>query len=650
MPDAPIRILLVEDNPRDAELTLARLKRDGIQFTSHRVVSRDEFVQAVQAPSYDIILADYVLPGFDGLSAMKIAREICPQIPFIFVSGGLGEEIAIESLKQGATDYVLKQNLERLTPAVTRALADARERAERKRIEEALEKSEERLRLAVQSTQLGTWDLNIPTLELNCNERVFEMLGLPVGTPLDASSLINFVHADDRLALSSTLRSSLSPEAGGRFEHEFRLNSALGDVRWIALRGQVVFEKSSAESPKPVRAVGTALDITQRKQAELELDRARREAEAASRAKDHFLAILSHELRTPLSPVIMTVQLMELDPDLTDEMRKNLNVIRRNAELEARLIDDLLDLTRITRGKLQLNLSTVDVHTLIDGVIEICTSDIRGKRHQLDLDLRATDSIVNADPARLQQVLWNLVKNAVKFTPAGGRITVRSRDAENDRVVVEVSDTGIGIPPESIRKIFTPFEQAEDWITRRYGGLGLGLTIAKALAEKHGGSLGAFSEGNGKGATFVLELPLAHQTVRHDSSQPFTGSNGNSLQILLVEDHKDTAGAMAMLLQRMGYNVAVADSVESALGLSAAQRFDLLISDIGLPDGTGLDIVSRWDGRHRAAPSIALTGFGMDQDVARCRAAGFTEHLTKPVNLTKLEAMIRSMTTKAKVG
>ena len=247
-------------------------------------------------------------------------------------------------------------------------------------------------------------------------------------------------------------------------------------------------------------------DVTERKRAEEELRRAKEAAEEAGRAKDRFLATLSHELRTPLTPVLATIAYVETMPDLPAELREEFASIRRNVELEARLIDDLLDVTRIGQGKLELHREVVDAHAILRAALEVCQGEAEAKGLEVSLALRAKVHHVWADPVRLQQVFWNLIKNAVKFTPAGGRISLRSADAGAGRLAIEVADTGVGIEPEALPRIFDAFEQGGTAVTRRYGGLGLGLAIAKMLVELHGGSLTATSGGRAGGSLFRVEL------------------------------------------------------------------------------------------------------------------------------------------------
>jgi PAS domain S-box-containing protein len=375
-----------------------------------------------------------------------------------------------------------------------------------------------------------------------------------------------------------------------------------------------------------------------------ELVRARAAAVAANEAKDSFIAALSHELRTPLTPVLMTAAALEADESLPPGVRAELALLRRNVDLEARLIDDLLDLTRIVRGKIDLQPDLVDVHAIFNSSLEICRPEIGEKNIHLVQSLEARRWHANADAVRLQQILWNLIRNAVKFTPNDGRITVRSEDHDG-MLRIFITDTGIGIEPDAIDRIFSPFEQADRFITRRFGGLGLGLAISRRLAELHGGTITAHSEGLDRGSTFILTIPLVDRpapAIAHRST-PTAPANGGGrrLSILLVEDHLDTRESMVRLLGRK-HQVRDVQNIELALEAARAEKFDLVISDIGLPDGSGLELMRQLRQRYNLK-GICLSGFGMEDDIKRSVAAGFDHHLTKPIDLRKLEAAIETL-------
>ena len=393
-------------------------------------------------------------------------------------------------------------------------------------------------------------------------------------------------------------------------------------------------------------------DITNRKRAEEELKQAKESAEAASAAKDHFLAMLSHELRTPLTPVLTAATMLGDEPSLSPEVRAWIEMIRRNVELEARLIDDLLDLTRIERGKLELHFETVDAHELLRQAVEICGESIRDKRLEVSMEPGARRHVVRADAARLRQVLWNLINNAVKFTPAGGRLRFGSCDEADGAVRVDVTDSGIGIDPEMMPRLFQAFEQGERAITRRFGGLGLGLTISKALIDAHGGRIGVESAGKDKGATFSVTLwtidaaatpaPAAAAAATPHAPRVPDARQARPRKVLLVEDHADTSKILSRLLSSVGHEVKTAASVAEAIEAAGRERFDLVISDIGLPDGSGLDLMRRL-GESYPVQGIALSGFGMDTDLERSREAGFAEHLTKPINFQQLASVIERL-------
>jgi HAMP domain-containing protein/signal transduction histidine kinase/CheY-like chemotaxis protein len=354
-------------------------------------------------------------------------------------------------------------------------------------------------------------------------------------------------------------------------------------------------------------------------------------------AKDQFLAMLSHELRTPLTPVLASALALENEPELPNDIHESLQMIRRNVELEARLIDDLLDLTRIDRGKVQLNFEVVDAHTLLHNALEICQAEIDRKHLAHSLKLGAQKVHMRADPARLQQIFWNLINNAVKFTPPNGQITITTTNDSGGKLRVEIADTGMGIEPEALPKIFDAFEQGG---RTQLGGLGLGLAISKTLVEAHKGTISAQSAGRNKGSTFTLVFPTcekAEAQIAPVLSPKF--ADRQPMRILLVEDHEDTNRSLTNLLRRRGYHVQSALTFQSALDINAKEQFDVLISDLGLPDGSGIDLIQKL--ASKPPLGIALTGFGMEQDIRKSREVGFQHHLVKPIDLNKLDSLIQ---------
>ena len=441
-----------------------------------------------------------------------------------------------------------------------------------------------------------------------------------------------------------------SIESGEPFDMVFPLKGADGRFRPFLTRVMPVW----GEDGRVSHWFGTNTDISDRLRIEEELREAKDEAEAANRAKTQFLAVLSHELRTPLNPILLAASSMLDRPADPDEIRPTLEMIRQNVNLQARLIDDLLDVMRIVRGKMPLHWGVADCHDLIRHALTICRSEFHGKELDIKLELAAEHRQVNADSARLQQVLWNLFRNATKFTPAGGTITIRTYNEPDpggpeDRIAIEVGDTGIGIEADVLPRIFDPFQQGETTITRKFGGLGLGLAICKGIVDAHGGTLVAESEGKDRGTTFRVVLRTLPEPAIGGLGEPPEGpgepapASRTSLRILVVEDEPATLRLMARLLRGLGHAITTANAVASAYEAFEAGEFDLIVSDIGLPDGTGLELIRRAVALRGHVPAIALTGYGMEEDIVRSREAGFSTHMTKPIDFTKLEAMIRQV-------
>jgi len=452
-----------------------------------------------------------------------------------------------------------------------------------------------------------------------------EVIGKPV------TVLIPSDHVDEEPGILDRIR------RGQRIEHyETVRQRKNGDLIDISLTVSPVKD----DSGRIIGAAKVARDITGRKQAENALKIAREQTEAASSAKDRFLAVLSHELRTPLTPVMMVIAAMDMNPDLAPDIRDDIAMIRRNLELEARLIDDLLDLSRVTAGKLRLSMEMVDVNSAVRHVCETCRPFILEKGIHLHCDSSAHAYHVMADPTRFQQILWNLVKNAAKFTPERGDIYVSVSKTDADRVRVRVRDTGVGIASEVLPKIFDAFEQGDASVTRQFGGMGLGLAISKALAEMHHGTIRAESGGAGAGSTFTVELPaVSTDKDSHTAPTKQDSMNGDVLRVLVVEDHADTARLLSKLLGASGHRVKTAGTAAAALELASKEPFDVIVSDIGLPDKTGYDLM-REIRAHYPMKGIAMSGYGMDEDLHKSREAGFSDHIVKPANVAQLERTI----------
>jgi hypothetical protein len=504
---------------------------------------------------------------------------------------------------------------------------------------------------------MGRWDLDFRSGLAHIDAAEAALLGLPAGTTVcSLDAFLALIHPDDRDAVRNRVTEAVEHH-GGAYAAEFRVVHPDGSERWLVGRGVI---EADAQTGVPVRAIGINYDVTERRRADEALraselqaraseqraEAALREAQAANTAKDQFLAVLSHELRTPLAPVLLVTSMLLRSGLLPEALRDHVATIKRNVELEVKLIDDLLDLTRIARGKLELHLAPVDLAETTRQVVQMVQPDAAARDITVDVSLDALQCQVRGDAARLHQVLWNLLRNAVKFTPAGGRVTVRSRCVE-DVVVVDVRDTGIGIEPHVMPRIFSAFDQGDVAITRQFGGLGLGLAISHALIELHGGTLSAESDGRDRGALFRIMLPrdvTGLVPIEGSVAPPPRADETLGVTVLLVEDHADTARITALLLRQAGYAVHTAASVREAIDiLRSGVRLDLILSDLGLPDGSGIDLLERARtvlGDDALPPAVALSGFGMDHDIARSMGAGFRAHLVKPVTAERLHAAL----------
>lgn len=464
---------------------------------------------------------------------------------------------------------------------------------------------------------------------LYCNPYFAQLLRAPVERMI-GSSVFEFVAPEQEGGLRAVLWEGMSASCEGRpLELRRHDGSAISTIVTAA----------------PLTVGGTSCvlmvltDLTERE--------ALISAEAANRAKDRFLAALSHELRTPLTPVVMVVAAMEIDARLPSDVREDLAMVRRNVELETRLIDDLLDLSRVISGKLRMRAEPISTKSLIQNVLNMVSSDVNQKSLNVRCQWLASRDCVDGDPARLQQLIWNVIKNAVKFSSQRGEIAVRLWNSDDTTLQLEIRDRGVGINPALLTRIFNAFEQAETSSARQPGGLGLGLTISKAIVEMHGGDIRADSDGPGKGTTITVTLPVSTAQIAAPPAPAVssdTSAANRKFRVLLVEDHRETATILAKLLERSGHTVAVAHTVESALSRASAEPFDLIISDIGLPDGTGHDLM-RQIRKTCGIPGVALTGYGMEDDLNRSREFGFAEHIVKPVNLTHLQSVMDRVVT-----
>jgi PAS domain S-box-containing protein len=488
--------------------------------------------------------------------------------------------------------------------------------------------SEEGLRLALLAGSMATWDWDVPGERVIWNDEHFRMLGYDVGAVVPSyEAWARRVLPEDLPAAEAALRRALDGE--GDYNAEFRTVRSDGSHRWIEARGRVDRDPSG----RPLRCTGVMIDVTEHRHA---VDALR----DADRRKNEFLGVLSHELRNPLAPIRNSIYLLErAAPDSPPAARAR-EVIRRQTEHLSRLVDDLLDVTRISSGKIELRRTRLDLCELVRAASEDHRSLFVRGAVELRLDLPAERAWVDGDATRLSQVIGNLLQNAAKFTPAGGRVVVGVR-AAGRRAEVFVRDTGVGMEPDQVERMFEPFAQAERSLARTKGGLGLGLALAKGLVELHGGTIRAHSEGPGRGAEFRVALPGASEPSR-EASPGSRAAGGQGRLVLVVEDNVDAGQSLADLLEMQGHRVVLARDGRSGIALARSIRPDVVLCDLGLPDVDGFEVarILRRDEALRTTRLVALSGYAQAEDQRSARAAGFDAHLSKPPPLDALEAIV----------
>ncbi|MDM0045971.1 response regulator [Variovorax dokdonensis] len=629
--------VLVLDDPAAADTALV-LQSLNLEFPSAQSTVVEDCVALHDAlhrqGPWSLVLSALQLRGGSGEEVLRIVREHDPQLPFIFLSASMvEEESVVDLLKAGATDYVSKQRLHRLAPAVRRALQEAGERHSRLDAQRELHEVNTVFARVIESLQeYAVILLDAGGCATSWNQGAVQMFGhaapealgrrldlLLEGEPLgiDFDGLLHKARTD------------------GRVEREGWVFRKSGEPAWIECLLTPLFDPDGAALRgycHIARDTTARYEDQQRlRQAKIAADRAREESERANAAKDRFMAVLSHELRNPLTAISVAAQLLSNVAKVPQRYADLVPKIRRSVALETRLVDDLLDLSDISSGKLRLRLAPIDVNDCVRDVVEDMREQIDAKGMRLKVALCAQPATVRADPVRIRQVVLALLRNAHKFSETGGSIELRS-NIDGQRYRLECVDKGIGIDPEALDRIFDAFEQADSSVTKRYGGLGLGLSVSRLLVAEHGGDLRVASEGIGRGATFTLELPLLSVEQLPAITAPATAaprSAGPGARVLLVEDNMDAAPLMIMALEDYGYRVRHAGSVGAALALADEHPFDVVLTDLGLPDGSGVEIGRALSPR---LPVVALSGYGSVADMQRTMRAGFSGHLIKPAD------------------
>jgi PAS domain S-box-containing protein len=642
-----LRILIVDDNPNDRILALCELNREFPDLNIMEITEEKQFQEVLVRGNFDLAVTDYKLCWSDGLAVFRAIKHNFPQCPVIMFTDSGNEEVAVEGMKAGLSDYVLKrQHFRRLSVAVRRCLEQQRIYQEYTDAIEQLRVNQESFSLAQAAANIGIWDWDLQRNSLTWNQNHERLFGLSVGS-FDGSyeMFISCVHPEDRDLINQSLQQALENKI--HHHQEFRIVLPDGSIRWMVDRG-LFFDDASG---KVTRATGIVLDITDRKEREVALERHAKGLEEAYQLQDEFLSLVSHELRTPLNAILGWTHLLQKYQ--FDEATRNqrLESIERNLKRQQHLIEQILDTSRLKEGQMQLECASVDLKSTIENAIESERLAIIAKSIRLETKLDSSVGRVLGDKKRLQQVVWNLLSNAIKFTPKGGQVTVSLETVDEDAKIT-VNDTGQGISPEFLPYVFHQFRQQDASRTRSHQGAGLGLTIVRHLVELHGGSVGVASPGVGGGATFTVKLPLLeeenanfqiNQSIINTESSVFSPSL-QGLKVLVVDDEPDTLALLVVLLESEGATVTAVNGANQALQVLPEFKPDILISDLVMPEIDGYTLLEyvkllqpTWN---QPLKTVAITGHDRTEPSQKALKAGFQVSISKPIEPQELVTVI----------
>jgi PAS domain S-box-containing protein len=637
-----LRVLFFEDRPMDVELSLCTLQSAGFDVSTDVVVTLEAALRQASTSEYDVILADYRVPGATGMDVFKALKAQGVSVPFILVTGSLGDETAVECLKEGVADYVLKDRQARLPVAVRRALDERRLREERTHAERALRHSEASYRSLIESAPCGILRVSAGNGRfLDVNGAMAEMLG--------------YDSAADLLAREPRDRPAVDVETRSRLVEEYEQNGLFRetDVEWKRKDGAPITVRLSGRLLQDKNGVATCFEmiaenVTAQKRMEaqlreqnLTLEETNHRVEAANRMKSEFLANMSHELRSPLNCIVGFSELL-FDGRLgsvSDRQKEIVGRVLNSAKHLLQLINDVLDLSKVEAGRWEFHPESISTGKLIHEVTGILGGLAGAKGIQIETEVEPVVATVVADPSRLKQILYNYVSNAIKFTGECGRVRVNLRAEGPSEFRLEVSDTGVGIAPNDIRKLFAAFQQLDSGKAKRFQGTGLGLALTKRIVEAQGGRVGVDST-LGEGSTFFAVLP------REGYSQPAAPSP----QVLIVEDERIERTLLRSMLQKEGFGVETARTFAEAVAKCHDQSFDAITLDWLLPDGDGKQVLEeiRSIGQNRTTPVIVIS---MIEEMEAAALPGIQEVLRKPVSREDLVAAMEraGMPVKVKV-
>lgn len=630
----PLNVLCVEDDAKDVSLILHELKRGGFDV-SHKVVqTKSSFAAALMSKSWSIIIADHSLSRFSGLEALIMLKEMENTTPLIMLSGASGEDIAVEAMRNGACDYIMKGRWNRFVPAVRRELIQSQIRRDKLDAEHALKEGEEHLRLALEAAQMGTWSWDPNTGKVTWSEFVESIFGLPSGSFGNSyDGYLKYLHPEDREYVTGEIEKVLNE--GGEYYVVHRIILRNGDIRWLEGKGRVIRSSSGA----PMSMLGTVADVTHRKRSEQELRLAKERAEESDRLKSAFLANMSHEIRTPLNGIMGFAQLLKMGDLKEEDVNRYIDIINTNGQHLIQLIGDLIDLAQLEANQLSLSLEEFDLNCLMLEVFSAFEPQVKAKYSGeleliLDNDVDRSLAIIG-DELRTRQVLYNFLSNAVKFTREGC-IHFGYRILNRETLEFYVIDTGSGIAPGDLEVIFDRFSQADVAMTRTMGGAGLGLSICKGIAELLDGKIWVKSR-LGHGSTFGFSIPLKTSQPNNGIEDIVSNDNirddFNEALILVAEDDPTNFFLVERLLKHHNVRLIRALNGREAVQIVRSRDdIDLVLMDLKMPGMDGFE-ASRIISKERPdLPIIAQSACVMTTEKQDAKLAGCVDYISKPLD------------------
>jgi signal transduction histidine kinase/DNA-binding response OmpR family regulator len=695
------RVLLIDDNPQDRLLTRRALAAEFPDLELSEAISQEQLDAALREPAFDIVVTDFQLRWTDGLKVLEAIHAVVPDMPVVMFTNTGTEEIAASAFRLHVADYIVKApgHYGRLAHGARVALKNA---DERRALQATIRRHAERAAFMNRASTALAASLDYETTLASVANLAVSAIADWCAVDIVAdgkTQRLAVAHLNpEKVELARTLQRYEDPTSPYSVPHVIQTRTPVL-VPLITDEMIVAAARGDAEQVRAVRALGLVSymcvplvahsktlgaltlatsesqrhfdddDLTLAQElahrAALAVDNAQtyQQVQVADRLKDEFLATLSHELRTPLNAILGYARLLQGGAITGEKMAGALNIVERNASALTHMVEDVLEVSRIISGKMRLSIQAVDLPTVVQSAVESVAPAAEAKRLRVHTSIDPNGGPISGDPDRLQQIVWNLVSNAVKFTPKGGRIQVRVERVES-QVHIVVSDTGVGIKPEFLPHLFERFRQADSTMTRHFGGLGLGLAITRHLVELHGGSVEAISDGEGNGATFRVRLPLmiVHAQPAVDERRKLTRASSGSMSVaklvgihvLAVDDDPDALSLLTEILELSGARVTTVDSGAHVLELLGTLRPDVLVADIGLPVMDGLDMIRRLrespDSSARNTPAIALTAYARSQDRVRALESGFQTHMAKPADPAELVAAIGALVKHARTS